>query len=299
MDKIEYLGNSKLQHGSDNNRIYVMKFNFEDNTALFDRIDKLCNEYDYTKIIIKAARNYSAQFIARGYKIEADIPNYYNGRDNCIFLSKFLSEERSKVENIEEIQDVIAKSKEKRTVSNIPELPESFSIKNLNKKDTDMMANIYRTVFKTYPFPIFDANYLAKTMDDNVEYAGIFHNNTLVSLASAEKNAEDQCAEMTDFATLQDHRGNNFALVLLDYLEKSVFNHGYKVLYTIARSLSYGMNITFKKKGYEYTGTLINNTNIAGKIESMNVWYKNLELSSHLMKIFTAKKLSKNMDEEK
>jgi hypothetical protein len=36
------------------------------------------------------------------------------------------------------------------------------------------------------------------------------------------------------------------------------------------------MNITFAKNGYEYAGTLKNNTNISGNIESMNVWYKHL-----------------------
>ena len=37
-----------------------------------------------------------------------------------------------------------------------------------------------------------------------------------------------------------------------------------------------GMNITFAKHGYHYAGTLNNNTNICGRIESMNVWYKSL-----------------------
>ena len=49
---------------------------------------------------------------------------------------------------------------------------------------------------------------------------------------------------------------------------------GMHTAYTIARSLSAGMNITFAKLGYVFAGTLTNNTNISGKIESMNVWYK-------------------------
>ena len=51
---------------------------------------------------------------------------------------------------------------------------------------------------------------------------------------------------------------------------------GMHVLYTIARAISTGMNVTFAKAGYEYTGTLINNTNISGQIENMNVWFKTL-----------------------
>jgi hypothetical protein len=34
------------------------------------------------------------------------------------------------------------------------------------------------------------------------------------------------------------------------------------------------MNITFAKCGYIFGGTLINNTQISGSIESMNLWHK-------------------------
>jgi hypothetical protein len=36
------------------------------------------------------------------------------------------------------------------------------------------------------------------------------------------------------------------------------------------------MNITFAKQRYALAGTLINNTDISGSLESMNVWYKPL-----------------------
>lgn len=39
----------------------------------------------------------------------------------------------------------------------------------------------------------------------------------------------------------------------------------------------HGMNITFSKAGYTYSGCLINNTNIAGRIESMNIWHTRLQ----------------------
>lgn len=81
---------------------------------------------------------------------------------------------------------------------------------------------------------------------------------------------------MTDFATLPEYRGNNFSVILLNKMEKEIEKQSYKLLYTIARAKSYSMNITFSKLGYFYGGTLINNTNIAGNIESMNVWYKKI-----------------------
>ena len=69
-------------------------------------------------------------------------------------------------------------------------------------------------------------------------------------------------------------------LCLLEHLasEKGyeMIQQGLKTAYSIARSLSPAMNITFVKNGYKYGGTLGNNTNIAGRIESMNIWYKHL-----------------------
>jgi hypothetical protein len=34
------------------------------------------------------------------------------------------------------------------------------------------------------------------------------------------------------------------------------------------------MNITFTRASYRFSGMLVNNTNISGGIESMNVWYR-------------------------
>jgi hypothetical protein len=60
-------------------------------------------------------------------------------------------------------------------------------------------------------------------------------------------------------------------------LEAAVEKLGIKTAYTIARAYSPGMNITFARSGYIYSGTLTHNTQISGKLESMNVWYKALQ----------------------
>jgi len=82
---------------------------------------------------------------------------------------------------------------------------------------------------------------------------------------------------MTDFATLPSHRGRGIATHLLGVMDTHAREAGVRVAYTIARACSFGMNITFGRRGYRYAGTLVNNTQIAGSIESMNVWYKLLE----------------------
>jgi len=71
-------------------------------------------------------------------------------------------------------------------------------------------------------------------------------------------------------------RGGGVAVHLLLEMEQAMPGLGISTLYTIARACSHGMNITFARCGYTYGGMLVNNTQISGAIESMNVWYKRL-----------------------
>ena len=99
----------------------------------------------------------------------------------------------------------------------------------------------------------------------------------MVAASSSEMDVDGRNTEMTDFATLPEARGQGLAQHLLQIMERAMRKTGIQTAYTIARALSPGMNITFAKAGYRFGGTLINNTQISGQIESMNVWYKALE----------------------
>jgi putative beta-lysine N-acetyltransferase len=138
------------------------------------------------------------------------------------------------------------------------------------------IARLYREVFKSYPFPIHDPGYIARSMEAGTRYFGVNRGGKLIALASAEIDREGSNAEMTDFATLPDFRGNSLAQLLLKAMEKEMRRTGILTLYTIARLHSPAMNRTFLKLQYHYAGTLIRNTQIAGRVESMNVYYKHL-----------------------
>ena len=127
------------------------------------------------------------------------------------------------------------------------------------------------------PFPIHDPAYLRRTMEENVVYFGIWEGESLIALSSAETDVASGNAEMTDFATLPECRGRGIAQHLLQEMEGEMARRDIRSLYTIARAYSHGMNITFAKNGYHYGGTLTNNTNISGGLESMNLWYKHLD----------------------
>ncbi len=275
MDKIETINNSTIQHGRDSDRIYLMDLHPADHEIVAEKLDKIAQKNNYSKIFAKVPERAKEIFQSKNYSIEADVPFFYNGKEKGLFMAKFLSPSRLKLteQKRAEISQNIRLAKSQKKYNTIPR-NEAFSYRLLTEADSSALAEVYKVVFKSYPFPIHDPKYLEETMQDNIVYFGAFKNEKLVAAASSEiyKNAEN--AEMTDFATLPDYRGNKLGLILLDLMEKTMQQQSIKSLYTIARAHSAGMNITFSRKGYRFAGTLINNTNIAGSIESMNVWYK-------------------------
>ncbi|SHE81135.1 putative beta-lysine N-acetyltransferase [Alkalibacter saccharofermentans] len=272
-DKVEFLGHSLIQHGKDNDRIYLMKYDYRDETKIIDSLKDLADKYSYSKIFAKVPLNKESIFLTAGYTREAKIPNYKSGEEDYVFLGKYMDHARGLINDSALLDDVLATARSKAKVDP-PPLEDGHVIKKLTKEDAPEMAGLYKRVFKTYPFPIHDADYLIKTMEENIHYYGIFQGKKLVALSSSETDPEYKNCEMTDFATLPNYRGKKFALVLLFEMEKSMKALGFKTLYTIARAKSHGMNATFAKAGYAFGGMLINNTNISGDIESMNVWYK-------------------------
>ncbi len=275
-DILEHFEDSLIQHGKDNNRVYLMKAAKGRVKSLIDYIESLARENNYTKIFTKIPISEQKEFINSGYTREAFIPGFFKGLEDCAFMVKYLDKQRSTLRDKEEIDAVISASLAKKTENKTLYLPDGFEFQLLNPDDAKNIACLYQQVFKTYPFPIFDPEYIQKTMKDNVIYFGIKKSGLLAALSSAEIDYGNQNAEMTDFATHNDYRGKGFSLYLLREMEKKMRSMDVKTTYTIARSLSYGMNITFAGNNYDFGGTLINNTNIYGKIESMNVWHKAL-----------------------
>lgn len=253
-----------------------MKLDKRDYPNIIDQINKLARQNNYTKIFCKIPEWAAPMFYANGFLLEAQIPKCYENKEAAFMVSKFLNSDRLlniETENLENLSNML-KDKNNRIKS--VDIKKSVLIKKLEKNDVERISEIYREVFETYPFPIFNPDYIHKTQNEGVQYFGTKVKGKIVALASAEVDKEGLNAEMTDFATLPQYRGQNLSLALLDELEKEMQKQGIKTLYTIARLNSVGMNKTFLRMGYTYSGTLIKNTNIAGKIESMNVYYKHI-----------------------
>lgn len=277
-DEIIKINNSVIHHGKFNDRVYLMKLNPKKISDTITQIEELADSEDYGKIFVKIPQSCYLPFQESSYQVEASIPNFYGGKEGAFFLSKYREKKRKIVEKKDLIENVLETSRNPsiRVVSHLDETGEVFSVRELNEEDVQEMANVYAQVFATYPFPIHDPSFLKQSMNKNVRSFGVFANDNLIAVAACEMDIENSNVEMTDFATLPKYRGKNIAQLILEYMEREMANSGVKTAYTIARAHSYGMNITFSRQEYRYTGTLVNNTNISGHIESMNVWYKSL-----------------------
>ncbi len=273
-DLIEQTDGALFHHGKANNRLYLMKWDGNSPEKLLETMNRLVRDNGYTKIFIKVPESQAEFFGPQGFEEEARIPSYY-GAEACIFMGKFLDEARRIVRpEIQETMDRNLSLARGRKPEESPALADGYTMRELGSDDCTQLAELYTMVFKTYPFPVHDPAYLQKTTEEHIAYFGIFSGNRLVAASSAEMDEGTSSVEFTDFATNPEYRGNSFASVLLARMQKAMTERGITTHYTIARALSAGMNITFAKAGYRYAGTLVNNTDISGTIESMNVWYR-------------------------
>lgn len=271
-DKIEKIDQALVHHGKFSDRLYILKFPIDGKSGLVKAIIERSIENGYSKIVGKVPKTKLPLFLRNGFKMEAAIPRFYKGLGDCCFVSRFLDLNRAVFdpEPMEAFNQVL----DNYHLINSDNDKHDFDIQELSIDHADRVAEVYRQVFDTYPFPIHDPVYIRHTMKNDVLYFGVFIENDLCSISSSEMDVKNQNAEMTDFAVLDKARGKGMSKILLRYMEEDMKKKNMKTLYTIARLNSIPMNKAFLGAGYSYAGTLVNNTNIAGGIESMNVLYK-------------------------
>ena len=276
-DIILKVGDSILQHGPLNDRVYIMKVKGNHTSDTVEIARELASINGYSKIFAKIPLDLTDDFRERGFQIEASIPRFVEGDEGLAFASLFLDENREILKEAPTIMRVKAAAQRQARVSfPVLELPDDYALREATQEDCQDLAALYGKVFPTYPFPIDEEKFLQDNLKSNVRYFLIFQDSELVAASAAEMDLQAAAVEMTDFATLPEHRGHGFAQVLLDRMEQAMDTEKIRTAFTIARAVSYGMNITFGRAGYIFSGTLRNNTNISGRIESMNVWYKQL-----------------------
>lgn len=277
IDTIARLGSSVVQHGPWNDRVYLMKLGSDDTDTIIPAIEALAEQYNYSKLFVKVPCSAKEQFCAAGYQAEAHVPGMFGGREDGWFLARYPEPSRADPGDAAPLTAEVlksARSRPKPCGNSI--MPSDFVIGEAGRADVDALAGLYEKVFETYPFPIHDPAYIRETMGEGIRYFVVRSGGRVVAASSAEVDASNRNAEMTDFATHPAYRGMGLCPALLANMEGAMRRSGIVTVFTIARAAFYPINIIFARAGYRFGGTLVNNTNICGAFESMNVWYKSL-----------------------
>jgi putative beta-lysine N-acetyltransferase len=277
-DKIQILPEAVIQHGPHSNRVYLMQLTARNVNPVIEMMEALAFQNSYTKIFARVCDSQKQDFLRHGYHPEAAIPAGITKDAQIVFMAKYLSPKRAWEQCPQEIKAVLSAAASSPKGGGKIKKSKKWKIFRCQFSDVDEISRLYRRVFQSYPFPIDDPSYLAQAMQKNYRYYAVRKKKRIIAIAAAEIDHANRCAEMTDFATLNQWRRQGLAKSLLAAMESEMAQAGILTAYTIARSLSWGMNKTFSDTDYTYAGTLTNNTNISGGIQSMNVWYKKLLL---------------------
>ncbi|MGE6376035.1 putative beta-lysine N-acetyltransferase [Peribacillus muralis] len=243
--------------------------------AAVKRALAIAKEQNFTKVILKARQEDLSAALAQGFMLEGIMSKYFKGND-AYCMAFYLTDERRtsdfwiKEDKIIEAACALPRLKEKQPI------PEDYVLRFATGEDARELAKLYRTVFETYPTPMNDERYIEKVIEEGTIFSIIEYGGSIVSAASAEVNERYHNAELTDCATIAHHRKHGFMKVLLTALEEELIRKSIFCSYSLARSLSMGMNAVFYQLGYQYGGRLTKNCNIWDKYEDMNIWGKDL-----------------------
>ncbi|WP_425449246.1 putative beta-lysine N-acetyltransferase [Dethiothermospora halolimnae] len=258
-----------------NKRLKILNYGGKNYRGMAKRIDYIAKENNFDKVFIKATSKDWEEFMSYGYILEGIFKYYYNG-DHGYCLSKFYSSKRRDSDTIEKENEIIETINDYKPKDIDIKLEEEYSVSIANREDIQNITKLYDSVFKTYPIPLNNGDYVNTLMENDVIFIYIKHKDKIVSCASADIDYLHKNAEMTDCATNPKYRKKGLMSVIIDKLEEEMRKRDINSLYSIARAVSFGMNKVFKKHGYSYTGRLINNCNICGNFEDMNLWVKKL-----------------------
>jgi putative beta-lysine N-acetyltransferase len=260
-----------------NRRLKIVDYEATDYRAMVKRMNWLAKANGFDKIFLKATKDDWQVFLTFGYVLEGIMRHCFQGEDAFV-MSKFRTLARISSPHLIEESDLIERLMAKPRDSDLPPLPEGYRMELARTEHIPGLVTLYRRVFETYPSPLTHPDFIHHTMCRNILYRVILNpDGDVVSAASADMDAKHSNAELTDCATLDSERGKGLMLHLLRRLEDDLRERKVVTGYTLARAMSLGMNRVFYRLGYEYSGRLVNNCDIYGSFEDLNIWVKRLD----------------------
>lgn len=268
------IDHTKIYVDYTNERVKIIDFN-KISVQNLKRIIHFSSKEHLGKIICNCTIEFFEIFTNAGFDFEGKIDGFFKGKD-AFCMSYFISSDRTACSNFTNKELIVKQCLAVRDTFIHIDNKATYSIRNATNSDIEEMVKLFSDVFSTYPSPVYDEEYLKQTMNEKVLYKVAVYNEKIIGIASADMDKENLNAEITDCATYPVYRGKGVLSNIISSLESDLKNMGFISLYSLSRAINPGVNIVLSKHNYKFTGRLINNCNICGDFEDMNIWVKEI-----------------------
>ena len=256
-----------------NKRLVLRSYSSKSLDTTIKEIISLAQTYSLEKIWVWVYFHDVNTFKDFGFEVEGVMEANSSDKPG-ISMAYYVKPERSESLYLEQEDSVLLNALSLPSKS-LSELPKGYILKSLTPDSCEEISYLLTTVLASYPTPVHKPAYIVKLMKEGCLFGGFYYKQKLVSVAAAYPEQDFSRYEMTDCATLSDHRGQSLTERIINLLEAHIqAQHQSYRLYSLARAGSFGMNRVLHNLGYNYSGRLINNCMIGGRYEDMNLWVK-------------------------
>ncbi|MTI79517.1 MAG: putative beta-lysine N-acetyltransferase [Firmicutes bacterium] len=275
-EKISLCGKSvHIEPTSKRIKIYGLK-NIKHFNKFITELRLIGNNLNCDKLIFYVTKTEEELIKKYNCSYEGFIEGFFNG-NNAYIYSIFLVPSRNKPYVSEEeakVMDYMIRVKKNNGRFNIPK---GFKMRWAIESDALQMAKLYDKVFESYPTPMNKPDFIIEMMNNDVYFSVVERNNEIVSACSADVLPHFNSAELSDCATDSRYRSKQLLSHQVSHLISLMKIMEINTIFSYSRSVSIGMNLVNVKHNFKYGGRMIANSNIAGRLENMNIWYKNIK----------------------
>ena len=231
-----------------------------------------CVSGAYTKLTVYAYPGDKNIWHSLSFALEGSILGFFDDSSNAVIWTAYQDDEREKRPLQVEHSKIMEDARSKPLIR--PSLKKGYSCELVTDRDSTEVSNLLKMLFEDYPTPISSKRIKDLIRSEKCLFRCIrARNGKMVAVASAEIDHGRQNAELTDCATLPKEQRKGHMVYILSMLENDLEElYGITNLYSLTRAGETGINFTFAKLGYLYTGRLFNNCRMPDGWESMNIW---------------------------
>ncbi len=226
------------------------------------------------RVVVLARRGQAPGWMEAGYQREGLIPGFYEGREDCVVLGAYPDPERGELahpEAVEQVHELIEGEAERA-----PGVRRVVT-RRADQQDAPAIAELLAATFPDYPTPSHDPAYVAQAIEEGNPFRLVEEDGQLLACASADLVVDARTAELTDCATRPSARRRGLMQAILVDLMGDLRTLGYPTAFTLARARIPGVNLAFRRLGFELRGTMAQSCRIGEGLEDMNILSRRLD----------------------